>query len=177
MRKLDPREKIILIITLALIALFAAYQLMFKPMHEGSADINDRLRVDHARLVKARQMASRKTLVDARYKNLLSLIGTVDAEGSQMPTIVAKIETAARESNIHIANIQPQKSVTQKEVRFLAVELEIDGQWLDIVRFLYLLQQQPNLYFINELNLEKYSDTTNSLRGRIVVSRMCLVSP
>ena len=107
----------------------------------------------------------------------MDLIGVVDSEDAQMPTIVSKIEAAARESNIHIANIQPQKSVTQKEARFLAVELEIDGQWLDIVQFLYLLQQQPNLYFINELNLEKYSDTTNSLRGRIVISRMCLVNP
>ena len=122
-------------------------------------------------------MVAQKALVEARYQNLVDLIGVVDSEEAQMPTIVSKIEAAARESNIHIANIQPQKSITQKEARFLAVELEIDGQWLDIVQFLYLLQQQPNFYFINELNLEKYSDTTNSLRGRIVISRMCLVNP
>jgi len=49
-----------------------------------------------------------------------------------------------------IANIQSQKLITQKEVGFLPVE--------------------------NELNLEKYPDTANSLRGRMVISRMCLVN-
>ena len=99
------------------------------------------------------------------------------SEDAQVPSIISKIEAAARQSNIHIANIQPQRTVTQKEARFLAVELEIDGQWLDIVQFLYLLQEQPNFYFINDLNLEKYSDSTDSLRGRVIISRMCLINP
>jgi Tfp pilus assembly protein PilO len=177
MKKLNARETIILLLTLLLGGFFITYQWVIKPMHERSGDINDQLRVDQDRLNKARQMVAQKSMVEARYQSLVNLIGVVDSEEAQMPTIVSKIEAAARDTNIHIANIQPQKSATQKEARFLAVELEIDGQWLDIVHFLYLLQQQPNLYFINELNLEMYSDATSSLRGRIVVSRMCLVNP
>ena len=177
MKKLKPRESFILIITLGLVVLFLAYQFVVKPIHEGSADINDRLRIVNTKLIKARQMVAQKALVEIRYQTLVHLIGVVDSEDAQIPMIVSKIEAAARESNIHIANIQPQKSVTQKEARFLAVELEIDGQWLDIVQFLYLLQKQPNFYFINELNLEKYSGVSSSLRGRTVVSRMCLVNP
>ena len=168
MKKLNSRETMILIVTVGLVVIFVVYQFVIKPMHEGSVDINDQLRVDRDRLVKARQMVAQASKVDARYQDLVGLIGVVDSEESQMPTIVSKIEAAARESNIHIATIQPQKPVAQKETMFLQVELEIDGQWLDIVQFIYLLQQQPNFYFINELNLEKYSDMTNSLRGRVV---------
>ena len=177
MKKLNRREFSILMITLALLVFFVIFQFVIKPVRQGSSDINDRLRVVRAKLIKARQMVVQKPLVEARYQNLVNLIGVVDSEDAQMLTIVSKIDAAARESNIHIANIQPQKSVTQKDFRFLAVELEIDGQWLDIVQFLYLLQKQPNFYFINELNLEKYSGVSSSLRGRIVVSRMCLVNP
>jgi len=177
MKKLNRREFSILMITLALLVFFVIFQFVIKPMRQGSSDINDRLRVVKTKLIKARQMTAQKLQVEARYQNLVNLIGLVGSEDAQMPTIVSKIDAAARESNIHIANIQPQKSVTQKDLRFLAVELEIDGQWLDIVQFLYLLQKQPNFYFINELNLEKYSGVSSSLRGRIVVSRMCLVNP
>jgi Tfp pilus assembly protein PilO len=173
--KLNKRETLILIITLGLIAFFMAYQWVIKPMHEGAADINDQLRAAKKQLARSRQMIAQRSLIEERYQKLTAMIGGAGSEDAQVPVIIAKIEAAARESNIHIANIQPQKSVTKKDTMFLAVELEIDGQWLDIVQFLYLLQQQPNLYFINELNLEKYSDTTDSLRGRIVVSRMCLV--
>jgi Tfp pilus assembly protein PilO len=168
---------ILLYITLGLLAIFIVYNFAIRPMHEGSVDINDQLRVDHVRLMKARQMVAQKAIVESRYQNLADLIGGADSEDAQMPTIISKIETTARETNIHIANIQPQKSFVQKEAGFLAVELEIDGQWLDIVQFFNLLQKQPNYYFIDELNLEKYSDTTSTLRGRIVVSRMYLVNP
>ena len=177
MKKLSRREILILIITLVLAVFFIAYQFVIKPMHEGAVDINERLRAQKELLMKARQMAAQKPLIEARYQNLVNMIGGADSDEAQMPTIISKIEAAARESNVHIANIQPQRSVVQKQARFLAVELEIDGQWLDIVQFLFLLQQQPNFYFINELNLEKYSDMTSSLRGRIVISRMCLVNP
>ncbi len=177
LNQLNQREIIILVVTIVLAVVFFVFQFVIKPMHEGSVDINGQLRVVKANLIKARQMVAQKPLVEARYQNLVDLIGVVDSEDAQMPMIISKIETSARESNIHIANIQPQKTVTQKEARFLAVELEIDGQWLDIVQFLYLLQQKPNFYFINEINLEKYSGTVSSLRGRIVVSRMCLTNP
>jgi len=171
MKKLNSRETLILIITLGLIVIFITYQFVIKPMHEGSMDIEDHLLLDHDQLIKARQLVAQKSLIEARYQKLVDLIGMAGSEDVQMPMIVSKIEAAARESNIHIANIQPQRSKTQKEAGFLPVELEMDGQWLDIVQFLYLLQQRPNFYFINEINLEKYSDATNTLRGRMVISR------
>lgn len=177
MKKLNSRETLILYVTLGMLGIFFVYIFAIKPMHEGSMDINDQLRLEGARLIKAREMIAQKDLIASRYQNLAELIGGEDSEDAQMPAVIAKIETAARESNIHIANIQPQRSYVQKEASFLAVELEIDGQWLDIVQFLYALQKQPNFYFINELNLEKYSDTANSLRGRIVLSRMYLTNP
>lgn len=177
MKKLNQRETVILFITLGLAVIFSLYQFVLKPVQEGSMDINDRLRLDHVQLIKANQLLAKKVVIDARYMNLVDSIGLVDSEETQMPGIVSKIEGAAREANVHIANIQPQKSTSQGEVTYLSVELEIDGQWLDIVHFLYLIQQPPNYYFINELNLEKYSGAINSLRGRIVISRMFLVNP
>lgn len=177
MKKLNKREFVILAVTVGLVLFFVTFKFVVKPMQEGAVDINDQLRVAQGKLNEARRMIDQRAQVQARYQDLADTIGVVDSEEAQMPAIVSKIETAARENNIHIANIQPQRSVTQKEVIFLTVELEIDGGWPDIVQFFHALQQQPNFYFINELNLEKYSDTANTLRGRIVVSRMSLVNP
>ena len=56
MKKLNRREMLILIITLSLIGIFIVFQWVIKPMHEGSVDINDRLRVDQARLIKIEDM-------------------------------------------------------------------------------------------------------------------------
>ncbi len=177
MMKLNARETQIFFITLGLAVFFVVYQFVFKPIHEGSLDIDDRLSLDQERFIKASQLLAQKDQIEDRYQHLINLIGAAGSDESQIPTIVAKVEAAARESNIHISNIQPQRSNILKEIVFLGVELEIDGQWLDIVKFLNLIQQQPNFYFIDELNLEKYSGTVNSLRGRVVISRISLVNP
>ncbi|MBF0503693.1 MAG: type 4a pilus biogenesis protein PilO [Candidatus Omnitrophica bacterium] len=176
MKKLSTRETVILFITLGLVLAFIIFQWVIKPMQGSAIDIDDQFRLNHAHLVKARKMVAIKQEVEARYQNLVDVIGTAASEASQMTAMVSKIESTARDANVHIANIQPQKAVTQKEVTFFPVELQIDGQWLDIVRFLYMLQQKPNLYFIDELNVEKYSDAVNTLRGRIVVSSIRLVN-
>ena len=176
-KKFTSREKVIFFITFGMVVLFIAYVWVIKPIYEGAVDVDDRLRLDRVELIKAHEMLDQKDQITARYQNLVGIIGGADSEEAQMPTIISKIETAARENNVHIANIQPQKSPIQKDLKFLGVEVEIDGQWLDIAQFLNSLQLSPNFYFINELNLEKYSDTANSLRGRIVISRMCLVNP
>ncbi len=175
MKKLSQRETIILSITLGLSAVFLVYLWVIRPVKEGAADIDDQLRVTKARLLKSRQVLGQGGMIETRYHNLADAIGLAGSEETQAPAIISKIEAAARESNIHIANIQPQRSFIQKEASFFPVELEIDGQWLDIVQFLRALQDPPNFYFINALNLEKYSDASGSLRGRIVVARMSLM--
>lgn len=177
MRKLSSRETVILIVTIALAVVFVVYQFMFKPIREGAANIDDQLDLKHKELISEATLVAEKSYIKSRYENLSDLLGVGASEEAQMPMIVSKIEAAARESNVHIANIQPKKTVTQKDTMFVGVELEVDAQWLNIVQFLRVLQQQPNFYFINELNLEKYSGVLNSLRGRIVISRMFLVSP
>ncbi|MBF0510794.1 MAG: type 4a pilus biogenesis protein PilO [Candidatus Omnitrophica bacterium] len=175
MKKLKNSETVILIIAVVLFICFLVMQFIIKPIREGDVDINDRLRVSKTRLIKEQQTAAQKSLVESRYENLVNLVGVDDSEEAQMTVIVSKIENSAHESNVHIANIRPLPSVKEKEAVFLKVELELDGQWLDIVHFLNLLQAQPNFYFINDLNLEKSAEGSSVLRGDIVVSRMCLV--
>ena len=176
MRSLNSREKVILIITVALFFIYLACQFVIKPVHEGAVDVDEQLRVDRVKLANLRQILSQKEAIEDRYKKLTERIASSDSDDVQMPAIIAKIETAARDSNIHIVNIQPQKSTFQEGYKFLAVELEMDGRWVDIVQFLFLLQQKPNFYFLDELNLEKYSDNASLLRGRIVVSKLCLIA-
>jgi len=177
MKKLSRRETIILMVTLGMAVVFIVFQSVIKPMSESAVDIDDQIRLTQDHLIKARMMTTVKPQMEARYRHWLEVVGTKASEGSQMTVMVSKIESAARQTGVHISNILPQKAVSEKEVQFFPVELQIDGAWLDIVRLLYLLQQQPNFYFIDELNLEKYSDTANSLRGRVVLSCLRLVSP
>ncbi|MBI4310048.1 MAG: type 4a pilus biogenesis protein PilO [Candidatus Omnitrophica bacterium] len=177
MKKLSKRETAILIIALGLGFVYAIGQIVVKPLRQGGENIDNQLRLNQARLMKARQMAGRKNDIEQRYQHLIQLIGATGSESSEMSGMVARIEAAAAQADVHIVNMQPQKVVNGQGKSFFPVELQVDGQWANIVKFIHLAQSQPNYYFINELSLEKYSDNQSLLRGRIVLSRMRLINP
>ena len=177
MRKLNKREVVILVISLGLVITYMIRQMIIQSVEQGGEDIDNRLRLDQTRLMKAQKMLARSVDIRQRYQRLIELIGTAGSEGSEMSAMVAKIEAAAGEANIHIVNMQPQRVVSQKWKCFFPVELQVEGEWGNIVQFLHLVQSQPNYYFINELSLEKYSDTQGLLRGRIVLSNLHLINP
>jgi Tfp pilus assembly protein PilO len=174
MRTLSKREKIILVVCLSVSAVFAVLQWVVKPLQESGSSVEDRLRVTQSKLDRALAMAANEEVVKQRYQQLKSIIGIASSEGAEMSSMVSTVEAAARQANVHIANMQPQRVIVKEGVLFFPVEIQVDGQWDKIAQFLYIVQQKPNFYFVDQVNLEKYSDTTGSLRGRIVVSRLRL---
>ncbi|MDE2027534.1 MAG: type 4a pilus biogenesis protein PilO [Candidatus Omnitrophica bacterium] len=177
MKKLSRREMIILTITVGLFVIFILVQGVIRPIHEGAMNVDDELRLVDQKLQRANQLVAQGPAIEGEYKKFVQLVGVAGPEDEQMPAMVSRIESAAKESNIHISNMQPRKSTAQKGARFLSVELQVDGEWLDMVRFLSSLQAPPNFYFINDLSLEKYSEASGALHGRIVLSVMGLVNP
>ena len=179
MKKLSKQEFVILMAALGLAAVWAIREMVVNPMQKGRAEIDDHLRLGQIQLMTNKKMLARLPEVARHYQNLAALIGAAGADGSEISAMVARIESAAGEVNIHIANMQPQKviSVSEKGERFFSVELQVEGQWVNIVKFFSLVQSMPNDYFINEFNLEKYQDTAGFCHGRIVLSRMRLVNP
>ena len=178
MKKLSKQEFLILTIALGLAAVWAIREAVINPVQKGRAAIDRQLRLNQIQLMKNKKILEQRPDIERRYKNLTELIGAAGSDGSEISAMVARIESAAGEANIHIANMQPQKVIgaSQKGERFFSVELQVEGQWVSIVKFFSLVQSSPNYYFINELNLEKYQDTAGYLHGRIVLSRMRLVN-
>ena len=176
MVKLNEREKTIFIVCVVLIAAFGVFQLVLKPLKDAKENAADRIRVDERKLKKNLEIIKHSQSTEKQYQKLIEVMGTAGTEGAEVSTMVSRLEAAAKEADIHIANMQPQHSVVKQDiVRVFPVELVIDGQWAAITKFLYLVQSPPDLLNIEELNLEKYSDATAALRGRIVLSRVRVI--
>ncbi len=175
MKKLNKREMLFFIMFGVVVAVFVVIQLVINPMREGRNDVINRLRAKQSQMMKAKKFLLMRPYVQQHYGQLEALIGVAGSPSAEMSAIVAKIESSANEANIRIANMQPQRVIKQQGGYLFPVELQVNGQWPNIAKFLSLVQAPPNYYFINELNLEKYADTLGFLHGRIVLSRMRLI--
>ncbi len=175
MRKLNRRETAILIVCVGLLSVFAARQLVILPMLHSGGTIDDQIRLSQGNLAKARSTLLLKRQVEEHYERLAEVIGFGGSDAQEMSSVVSKVQAVANQTNVHIANIQPQRTAQQDKVSFFPVDLEISGQWKNIAQFLHTLQSPPNYYFINDLTLEKGADPSGMLSGRVTVSRVRLI--
>jgi Tfp pilus assembly protein PilO len=175
MRKLSKRELIIIIISAIIILSYVAYRFVSNsPSEDGG--LKGQIQMAHRKLGKNQAVISKGPAITQQYHQLVKILGVAKSEGVEVSAMVSKLEALAKESNMHVANVQPQRAVNKDIVRIFSVELVVDGKWSSIAKFLYLAQSQPNFLNVDELSLEKYSDITSSLRGRIVLSRIRVVS-
>lgn len=176
MKKLNKRETIILIICLGLLLVFAVRQFIIVPLWERAGNIDSQIRVSQARLNKARQTLLLRDSVKEHYQKLVRLIGTAGSDAQEMSAMVDKVQAAANRAGVHVANIQPQKALNKEPVSFFPVELEISGQWKNIIQFIHALQSSPNYYFLSDLLLEKNADPRGVINGRFTIFGMKLIN-
>ena len=175
MKTLNRRELVILYVCAAVIGVYGIFMLAVRPLIERGEAIGGQIEAAERRLAKNVQTAQQAADVDAEYQRLVSILGTEGSEGAEGSSMVSKLEAAARQADVQIANMQPQRTVSKEILKAFPVEIVIDGKWPNIVKFLYLVQSDPNLFNVDRLSLEKYSDTTASLRGNFVLSRTRVV--
>ncbi len=97
--------------------------------------------------------------------------GKVTNDGSEISGMVKLVEQQAANHNVHVVNVQPRRAVLDGQMKAFMIEVTLDGQWRDVNDFIQELQMNPLDMDIESLQLERYSDATNSLRGVVVFKR------
>ncbi len=172
MRNLSKREGIIFIVTIAIIGVYGIFSLVVKPWLESAQDIDDQITAAEQKLGKQYKILAEARNKEKHYVKMVEAIGKVSSDAQEISSITNSLEKTSRQVGVKIANMQPQRPSNRGDFVVFAVDMILEGEWSKVVRFLYEIQNQPNSFSIIELNLEKYSDTTNVLRGRIVVSKI-----
>ncbi len=117
------------------------------------------------------QMISQEPQINETLNLLKGRLGKAASDGAESAAIIKMAEQAAMANNIHLVNIQPRRTSAQGQLKGFTVEMTFDGQWAAFNDFIQSLQASPNFLDIESLQLEKFSDTTSSLRGVLVLKR------
>lgn len=174
MRRLSKRETGMFAVTAVVIVAAVLVQFVLKPLFQGGRDIDSLILARQQKLVKIKQQLATAKAADEQYAKLLDSIGRAGPDGQEGSSLLARVEAAANEANVHLLNMQPQAVSRQKLVNMYAVELQLSGPAAAVIKFMYALQAPPDNFFINELNLEKNADASGTISGRVVVAKMRL---
>ena len=108
---------------------------------------------------------------EAKYQSLMENFQQKGSDEQMMSAILSEIESVATDAKIRITDLKPQKVKKMGSYNNFSVSLVLDGQLTPIMDFIYTLQNQPHLFSVEELRLDKKSPNTQDLKGYFVLSR------
>ena len=72
-----------------------------------------------------------------------------------MASILAEIEGVSAQLHLQIANLSPKRVQESDLYNRFSVSLTIDGNFVDILEFLHILQSDPHLFDVEEARFDK----------------------
>ena len=171
---LSQREKDIVIIFVIVAGLALVFRAVYIPLKNKSDEVREKIAVSEKKLNKNLKMIRKGENYEARYKPLLENFQQKGSDEQMMSAILNEIESAAGQVQVRIADMKPQRVKKSGSYNNFSVSLTLDGELTAIMDFIYGLQNQPHLFAVDELRLEKKSPNTKELKGYFVLSRISI---
>ena len=174
MRHLSSREKSILVFCTLTVLIFIGYKGVAQPLHRQSEILNEKIHSSEQKLKKQFNVLERGKIVDKEYEQYAAVFRQTASDGQIMSSILSEVESVARENGMRIADMKPKKVKRIDFYNNFSVSIAMNGQLVDIVKFLYILQNTPHLFNIEELVIEKSSPRSSTLDCRLVLNRILI---
>lgn len=172
--KLSQREKRLFYLTISLIAILFIYRFVIKPVVVNWKDLNEKISVSSLKLEKSRKILNLKSRIQRDYENYASSVKMAGSEEEEMAKFLTEIESLARFSSVHISGIKPLPIKKVDFYKKYVVELEAEGDIKQVSKFIYDIQNSPQLLKIDKFSLRTKGAGTNLLKCNILVSKILI---
>ncbi len=174
MRPLSNRERSILFLCILTVLIFIGYNGVVQPLRRKTETLKERVNSSEQKLKKQFSVLEKSKSGNKEYEQYLAIFRQSASDGQIMSSILSEIESVARENGMRIADMKPKKVKHIDFYNNFSVTLAMSGQLTDIVKFLYILQNQPHFFNIEELVIEKNSPRAPTLDCRLVLDRILI---
>lgn len=162
MRRLTSREQRVFVVCLLTISIYVGYNGFVKPFHERLSALDRQIAAARLEIQKNQRTVRKAEILEKAYEENLAQYKQTGSSEQVMSGILSEIEESARELNLQISNLKPKRVKNEQYFNQFSVSLTIDSELVDIVHFLYLLQQSPHFFDIEEVHFDKGARRSSS---------------
>ena len=152
---LNNREQKIFVICLMVVGVTVVYNGLIAPLQREKIFLQEEITIERQKLNGSRQIIERSEKFDARYNSYLKRFGKSGTGEQVASSMLSEIEHVASKLKLPIAELKPEKIEHNEFDDRFAVRLTMNGEFLDIIHFLYTLQQAPYLFDVEEVEFKK----------------------
>ena len=171
---LSIREKLILIITIAVVIFVISFNFIFEPVISKNSSLNREIRIEEARLSRYHRLLSQKELIEKKYRNKFSSIFKPQTQEDSLVSALSNLEDLAKQAKIRIIDIRPQGASTESDsYRELMIDMRAEGKIEGFLKFIYSIENSLSLLKVKKFQLTA-KPNSDILEGRFSISQISL---
>lgn len=163
----SKRERYVFAITITFIVIVVLYNFVFEPGFNKWRILNNEIAVNTAKMDRGLRLLERKEFIIREYNRRAG-------SDKSISEILSDLEGRAVSLGIKTRNIKPGEVMEAGHYRECAIELEIEGELKNIIKFLSGLVEIPALAVLKKLNLKVISQSPPIFKGTIIISKIVI---
>jgi len=174
-RHLTKREKVILAVCVAAVVGYPGYVGFIVPMQNKSKLLDGRIKKQEKKLRESLRVLRKADVAKSDfdvYNEKFKQNGTNEAV---MSSIISEIEAVAANIELGISDMKPKRVKKEENFNIFSVSLTLDSEFVDVVKFLYILQKDPHYFDVEEIRFDRGSRRRkSSLKASLVLSKVLI---
>jgi Tfp pilus assembly protein PilO len=175
MRQLTRREEKIFVICVLLVLIYGGFHGVYKPFQQEMDRLDRQILRKERELAKKRRLVSQTREVDDQYQGYIHVFRQTRSNDQVMSGILSEIEKVANAVGLRIIDLNPNQIDQTDQINRFPIRLTIDGDFITIVEFLYVLQGKEHLFKVEQFQFQRglRGDAT-SIDADIVLSKILI---
>ncbi|MBU4342545.1 MAG: type 4a pilus biogenesis protein PilO [Candidatus Omnitrophica bacterium] len=163
----SKREKYILIATFAIIISALAYNFILEHTFKKWSSLNNEIVIKKTAIRNGLRLLETRNTIISEYSDY-----AVDPAG--VSKILRYIEKKALSSEIKTANIRPRPVVQEELYKKYVIELQIEGEFSDINKFVSMLFKPPIFISLEKFDLRASETKSTRLKGTLILYTLAI---
>ena len=153
---------------------YLIYLGILNPIQKNIEYLDKKIEKSKKQLNKQQKTIRKGEHIDQGYEQYWSMFKQQGSDEQVMSSILTEIESAVKKENMRISDLKPKPVRREDFYNNFSVGLSINGPLKDILEYLYILQNTPHLFNVEELQIEKNSPLASELYCRVVLTRILI---
>jgi len=164
---LSRREKYIFILTVVIVILAGVYNFILGPSFKKWHSLNSEIAIEKARVKKGLKLLETQNAIIDEYNSYVSSLGNISK-------ILSYVERQSEALGIKTSNIRPRPVVQKGLYKEYIIELQIEGEFSDINKFVPLLIKSPIFISVKKFDFRNTGKTSSYLKGTLILSKLII---
>lgn len=174
MTSLSSRERNLFITVVVLSIVYFSYQFVVVPLRNREQAAEDQIDAQQQILNDKRRIIARGVAKTTNYEYYRNLFRQEGRNEQVMSGILKEIEEVAKNFDVRIASLKPQRVNENQFYNEFSVSLNITTSFENSVNFLYHLQKRPYMFTVDEFYFDKKARRSQELSVRLILSKVLI---